>query len=134
MPSDRDVYVSRCLRVAAAAGAAGLKLRKLSTPALEVSGNGKSIAFPIVTDARTWRETTVEEAFYVVLVDARGWSSASSTLNDPAALASLDDTEKTEIPLVHKDLDDELQRVKSLADMLGGEDKLSALYATAELS
>jgi hypothetical protein len=134
VPSDRDVYVSRCLRVAAAAGAAGLTLRKLKQPALEVARDGKAVSFPIVTDPRTWRDTTVEEAFYVVLVDARGWSAAKDTLNSPVALATLDETEKTEIPLMRKDLGDELDRVKTLAEMLGGEDKLDSLYATADLA
>jgi hypothetical protein len=134
VPSDRDVYVSRCLRVAAAAGAAGLTLRKLKQPALEIVRDGKSVSFPIVTDARTWRDTTVEEAFYVVLVDARGWSAAKDTLSSPVAVATLDEVEKTEIPLMRKDLGDELERVKTLAEMLGGEDKLDSLYATADLT
>jgi hypothetical protein len=133
VPSDRDVYVSRCLRVAAAAGAAGLTMRKLKQPALEVARNGKAASFPIVTDARTWRDTTVEEAFYVVLVDARSWSEASETMSKAPVIESLDDTEKSEVPLVRKDLGDELERVKNLTDILGGEDQLHSLYATAEL-
>jgi hypothetical protein len=133
VPSDRDVYVSRCLRVAAAAGAAGLTLRKLKTPVVEVARNGKAVSFPIVTDERTWRDTTVEEAFYAALVDARSWSAASATLNNTTVLSSLDDTEKSQMPLVRKDLVDELERVKNLTELLGGEEKLNSLYATAEL-
>jgi hypothetical protein len=34
---------------------------------------------------------------------------------------------------MRKDLGLELERIKSLADMLGGNDKLHALYATAEI-
>jgi hypothetical protein len=134
VPSDRDVYASRCLRVAAAAGAAGLTMRKLKQPALEVARGGKAVAFPIVTDARTWRDTSVEEAFYVVLVDARSWSMASETISKASVVASLEDeVEKAEIPRVRQDLGDELERVKNLTEMLGGEDELNSLYATAEL-
>ncbi len=135
VPNDRDVYVSRCLRVAAAAGAAGLSLRKLKEHAVEVARDGKAVEFPIVTDDRTWRDTSVEEAFYVVLVDARSWSEASETMSKAPAIESLvDETEKSEVPLVRKDLGDELERVKNLADMLGGDDQLHSLYATAELA
>jgi len=135
VPSDRDVYVSRCLRVAAAAGAAGLTLRKLKQPVVEVERGGKAVSFPIVTDERTWRDTTVEEAFYAALVDARSWSAASATLSNTTVLSSLvDETEKNQVPLVHKDLGDEIERVKGLTDLLGGEDELNSLYAAAELA
>jgi hypothetical protein len=103
-------------------------------PTLIVSSNGHSVTFPIVTDARTWRETTVEEAFYVVLVDAYGWTSAKDTLSNPVPLATLDETEKSEIPIMRKDLGLQMQRVQTLAEMLGGEDQLHSLYATAEIA
>ncbi len=135
VPSDRDVYVSRCLRVAAAAGAAGLTLRKLKQPAVEVARGGKAVSFPIVTDERSWRDTTVEEAFYAALVDARSWAVASATLSNTTVLSSLvDDTEKNQVPLVRKDLGDEIERVKNFTDLLGGEDELNSLYAAAELA
>jgi hypothetical protein len=76
----------------------------------------------------------VEEAFYVVLVDARSWSMASETISKASVVASLEDeVEKAEIPRVRQDLGDELERVKNLTEMLGGEDELNSLYATAEL-
>jgi hypothetical protein len=134
VPTDRDVYISRCLRVAAEAQAAGLTMLKCGPlPTLKISRNGREVTFPIVTDTRTWRETTVEEAFYVVLVDAYGWTSASDSLGNDGVITSLDESEKNGLPVMRKDLGLELERIKSLADMLGGNDKLHALYATAEI-
>ena len=133
--NEREAFYARCLRVASAANAAGATLRKSegrAKPALEVSGNGKSVEFPIVTDDRAWKETTVEEAFYVVLVDARGWSSAQ--VDDKSVATLVDDTERAELPLIRKDLGEEIARIAVLADILGGRAKLEEIWATAELA
>ncbi|GAC1530195.1 MAG: hypothetical protein NVS2B8_18190 [Vulcanimicrobiaceae bacterium] len=93
--NDRDAFYARCLRVTSVATAAGVTMRKSEgrgKPTLSVSGNGKTVEFPIVTDDRAWRETSVEEAFYVVLLDAREWSGAHV---DEASIATLvDDVER----------------------------------------
>jgi hypothetical protein len=131
--TERDTYVARCLRVASAARANGVTLTKHEKqPILEVSSNGKSVQFPIVTDDRLWRQTTVEEAFYSVLVDARGWAAAD--LSDAIVVALTDDVEKGEVNLMKHDLDDERARMAELTAMLGGDDKLAALYTTADLA
>jgi hypothetical protein len=131
--TERDAYVGRCLRVAAAARQTGLTLTKLDKPhAVAVSRNGQFLQFPIVTDDRLWRETTVEEAFYSVLVDARGWAAAD--LSDAIVVQLTDDVEKGEVNLIKHDLGDEQARMKELTTMLGGETQLAALYATADLA
>jgi hypothetical protein len=133
VPSEQDVYLSRCLRVSAAATAAGLEMRKAEKAhALEVSSSsshGQMVVFPIVTDDRTWKETTVEEAFYVVLLDARGWSNAKL---DDVTVGALDPAEKYGVPLMKRDLMDERLRIAQLSDMVGA-DKLAELLALAEL-
>jgi hypothetical protein len=131
--TERDTYVARCLRVAQAAQAKGLTLKKLGkTHAVEASNNGKTVTFPIVTDDRLWRETTVEEAFYSVLVDARGWEAAD--LGDTIVVSLTDDVEKAEVNLMKRDLADERGRMAQLTEMLGGPEALAALYATADLT
>jgi len=131
--TERDAYEGRCLRVAAAARQNGLTLTKVEKPhAIEVSRDGKSLQFPIVTDDRLWRETTVEEAFYSVLVDARGWAAAD--LTDAIVVQLADDAEKAEVNLIKHDLEDERARIGELTTMLGGEPQLAALYATADLT
>lgn len=134
-PSDRDVFAARCLRVASAANAKGMTLEKSSEPgshAVKISGNGRSVDFPIVTDERTWLETSVEQAFYSVLVDARGWSAA---IVDDASLATLvDDVEREEVPLIRKDLSEELERISKLAEVAGGRTALEELLTSVELA
>jgi len=131
VPTGTDVFRARCLRVAAALSSAGLSLRKVDKQhAIEISAAGKSVVFPIVTDERDWKSTTVEEAFYAALVDAKAWSGANVS---DITISTLDGDEKTEVPLVKRDLDDELGRVGALAELLGGKDKLTELYKLAEL-
>jgi len=131
--TERDTYVARCLRVAGAARAAGVTLTKHDKDhVLEVSRDGASVRFPIVTDDRLWRETTVEEAFYAVLVDARGFAAAD--LSDAIVVPITDEVEKSEISLIKRDAADEKSRMDSLTAMLGGESQLAALYATADLT
>ncbi|GAC1348898.1 MAG: hypothetical protein NVSMB19_01320 [Vulcanimicrobiaceae bacterium] len=128
-PSARDAHDARCLRVASAANARGVTLAKSERRgerALVVSGHGRSVGFPIVTDERTWRETSVEQAFYSVLVDARGWSSANV---DDASLATIaDDVERDELPLIRTDLTEELARIGELAEIVGGRAELENLW------
>ncbi len=126
MPTVNEAFYARCLRVAAAATAVGATFRKSEgreKPALAVSGNGKTVTFPIVTDDRAWKQTSVEEAFYAVLLDAREWSSAH-----------FDDVERSELPLIRKDLGEEIARVAVLADILGGRAKLEEIWASVELT
>jgi hypothetical protein len=132
-PTERDTYVARCLRVAAAARTAGVDFKKHDKPpTIEVSRASKSVSFPIITDDRLWRETTVEEAFYSVLVDARGWAGVD--LSDAIVVEMPDDVEKSEVSLIKHDQDIERERMASLAELLGGEQTLTALYATADLA
>jgi hypothetical protein len=133
MSDERAIFTSRCLRVAAAAAAAGATLRKAAgrAPALEVERSGKSVVFPIVTDDRAWRETSVEEALYAVIQDARGWADVKV---DDGTVVTLDTaTDQAEKQLIRRDVSIELDRVTRLADVLGGDDKLQTLYAAAEL-
>ena len=131
--TERDTYVARCLRVAGAARASGVTLTKHDKPpSVEVSQGSQSVLFPIVTDDRLWRETTVEEAFYSVLVDARGWAGVD--VNDTIVVSLTDDVEKSEMNLVKRDLGIERDRMAKLTAMLGGDDQLAALYTTADLT
>jgi hypothetical protein len=119
--------------VAAAARNKGLTLAKHDKPpSIVVSRDAKSVSFPIVTDDRLWRETTVEEAFYSVLIDARSWASVD--LTDAIVVSLPDDVEKNEVSLIKHDQGVERERMATLTDMLGGESELAALYATADLT
>lgn len=133
--TERDAFYARCLRVAAAAQSVGATLKKSGTrmrPTLEIRGNGKSVEFPIVTDERAWRETSVEEALYVVLLDAREWSHAQV---DEASIATIvDEVERAEVPLLRKNLGEELARIAILADIVGGRAKLEEMWSTVELA
>jgi len=134
-PTEREVFYARCLRVAAAAASAGVTMEKSGTrvrPTLEIVGNEKRVEFPIVTDESAWRETSVEEAFYVVLLDARAWSNAHL---DQASMATIvDDVESAELPLIRKDLGEEIARIAILADIVGGRAKLEEMWSTVELA
>ena len=133
--TERDAFYARCLRVAATAVAAGATLKKSGTrtqPTLEISGNGECVEFAIVTDERAWRETSVEEALYVVLLDAREWSNADV---DGASVATIvDDVERAELPLIRKDLGEEIARIAILAEIVGGRAKLEEMWSTVELA
>jgi hypothetical protein len=131
--TERDTYVARCLRVASAAAGKGVQLKKLDkTFAVEVSKAGETVTFPIVTDARLWRETSPEEAFYAVLLDARGWAAAD--LSDAIVVNLSDSAEKDEVSLMKRDLAEERARMAKLTDLLGGAAALAELYATADLT
>ncbi len=135
MPNDREAFYARSLRVAALASAAGVTLRKSDgrdRPTLEVSGNGHSVVFPIVTDDRAWQKTSVEEAFYVVLLDAREWSGAHLDASSVATL--VDERDNIDGPVIRKDLAEEIARVAVLAQIVGGRTKLEELWSTVELA
>ena len=130
---DQDVFLARCARVGSAAAACGATLRKAdgkATTALVIERAGQSVTFPIVTDPVLWRATTVEEALLAVLVDARGWQGAHF---DDVTLARLDAAEKSGVPAIKRDLSEELGRLTSLEDVLGGKEKLDTLFAAADL-
>ena len=128
---DRSDFETRCAGVAQAARNAGLSFAKAPKGhALVISGNGRELTFPIATDEADWRKTSPEAALYVVLLDAHGWASANL---DDATLATLDATERGEVPLLRKDLGEEMGRVRDLAVMLGGADGLGRLWAAAAL-
>ncbi len=90
------------------------------------------MTFPIVTDDRAWKQTSVEEAFYAVLLDAREWSGAH--VDDASVATLVDDVERAELPLIRKDLGEEIARVAVLADILGGRAKLEELWSKVELA
>jgi hypothetical protein len=120
VPSDRDMFMSRCLRVSGLAQSRGVTLRKVEgRHELEVSSPQGSVVFPLVTDERDWRETTVEEAFYAVLLDARAWQSVH-----------VDDA----TPSLRGELSSELNRISQLETVLGGHDKLQELWDSADLT
>lgn len=132
--SDRDVFAARCLRVASVASAKGVSLEKSHARgkyALTISGNGHVVVFPIVTDERTWRETSVEQAFYSVLLDARGWSAAH--VDNASRTTLVSDAAADEMPLIQKDLSEELARIAELAETFGGRAALEDLLHSADL-
>ncbi len=130
--SDQSLFTARCARVGSAAAALGATLAKSDEfgPALDIGCGGNTVTFPIVTDPDTWKDTTVDEALYAVLVDARGWSAATF---DEVTIAALDAAEQAELPTIKRDLSLELGRLEQLADVLGGDDKLETLYSAAGL-
>jgi hypothetical protein len=65
-------------------------------------------------------------------VDARGWAGVD--LSDTIVVDMPDDVEKSEVSLIKHDQATERERMTSLTDLLGGEQILSSLYATADLT
>ena len=119
--TSRQDFQTRCAQVAAVFEQSGARVTKAPREmAVVVSGNaGTSVSFPIVSDERDWRETTPEEALYAALTDLHAWTTANL---DDATLATLDATEKTEVPLMQRDLADEAERLRVLAQVVGGMD------------
>ncbi|MFI5303037.1 MAG: hypothetical protein ACHREM_33525 [Polyangiales bacterium] len=127
--STREDFVKRCERVAEYARAAGLTLTKMPHAfAVVVARNGKSVPFPVVTDDAEWRETTPEEAFYCAVTDAFAWCAARP---GEAAFATLDAIERSEVPVIKRDLETQLARVRDLTELLGGMDALRRLWEEA---
>jgi len=85
-----------------------------------------------VTDDRAWQKTSVEEAFYVVLLDAREWSGAHLDASSVATL--VDERDNIDGPVIRKDLAEEIARVAVLAQIVGGRTKLEELWSTVELA
>jgi len=130
--SERTTFIARAGAVAAAAGRLGITLRK-SPRAFELIAEaaGNRITFPIVSDAQDWRETSAEEAFYVMLLDAHEWALARL---DDAMIATLPSVEQDEVPAMRREEASALQRLQALATLLGGEDRLTDLFNAAGLS
>jgi hypothetical protein len=127
--STREEFIVRCQRVADAAHAAGLTLSKLPHAfAVVVARDGKSIPFPIPSDERDWLETTAEEAFYCAVTDAFAWASARP---GETSFATLDAIERSEVPQIQRDLEDQLKRVRELAVLVGGMDGMRRLWEAA---
>lgn len=125
----REAFQSRCAQVAAVIQQSGATVAKAPKDfAVVVSGAGVSVTFPIVTDERDWRETTPEEALYAALIDLFAWASAKP--ND-ASFASLDATEKSEVPFVKRDFDAEVERLRALAQIAGGMDTVRRAWQAA---
>jgi hypothetical protein len=127
--STQEDFLKRCERVSEYAHGAGLTVTKMPHAfAVTVSKNGDSIAFPIVTDASDWRETTPEEAFYCAVTDAFAWCSARP---GEAAFATLDAIERSGIPVIQRDLEEQMGRVRALTQLLGGSEALRRLWEAA---
>jgi hypothetical protein len=127
--TSRQDFIARCERVAETARAAGLTVAKLPNAfAVVVSRNGKSFPFPIVTDEHDWRNTTAEEAFYAVVTDAFAWSSARP---GETAFATLDAIERSEVPQIKRELEEQLTRVRELTELLGGYDAMRRMWEVA---
>jgi hypothetical protein len=127
--TNREDFLARCGRVADTARASGLTLTKMPNAfAVVVSRNGKSFPFPIVTDARAWKDTTLEEAFYAVVTDAFAWCAARP---GETAYATLDAIERSEVPQIKRDLDEQLARVRELRDLLGGSEEMRRIWEIA---
>ena len=125
----REAFQVRCAQVAAAVTGAGASVTKAPKDfAVIVAREGASVAFPIVTDARDWRDTTPEEALFAALTDLFAWASARP---GDAQFAALDATEKTEIPFVRRDLDSHVERLRALAQVLGGMDAVRRAWQAA---
>ena len=118
--TSRQDFQTRCAQVAAVLEQTGARVTKAPREkAVVVSGAGASVTFPIVSDERDWRQTTPEEALFAALTDLHAWTTANL---DDATLATLDATEKTEVPLMQRDLADEAERLRVLAQVVGGMD------------
>jgi hypothetical protein len=128
MVSDRSQFEATCFRVAQAARNAGVTLEKApKSHELIVARAGREQRFPIVSDPRDWKRTSVEEAFFAVVNDSLAWVAARpdafTDRSDPAAVP--------ELPMVAAQRSDHLVRVKVLAELLGGESQLRNLWLTA---
>jgi hypothetical protein len=121
--------MARCERVAETARAAGLTLSKVPNAfAVVVARDGKSFPFPIVTDERQWQQTSPEEAFYAVVTDAFAWCSARP---GETSFATLDAIERSEVPQIKRDLQEQLKRVAELSELLGGAEAMRRIWEVA---
>ena len=66
------------------------------------------------------------------MLDARGWSEAHI---DDASLATLiDEVEREQMPLIRKDLGEEIARVAVLAEIVGSRAKLEELWTSTDFT
>jgi len=125
----REAFQARCTQVAAIVGQSGASVVKAPKDfAVVVARDGASVTFPIVTDARQWRETTPEEALFAALTDLFAWASAKP---DESAWSSLDAVEKTGVPFIRRDLGAEMDRLHALARIVGGMDVVRRAWQAA---
>ncbi len=125
----RQAFQARCSQVAAVVEQTGATVAKAPKDfAVIVSRGDASVTFPIVSDQRDWRETTAEEALFAALTDLFAWASAKT---DDATITTLDATEKTEVPLVRRDLGAEVERLRALAQIVGGMEPVRRAWQAA---
>jgi hypothetical protein len=125
----RQAFQARCTQVAAIIEQTGATVAKAPKEfAVVVARGGASVSFPIVTDPRDWRETTPDEALYAALTDLFAWASAHT---DDAVVATLDATEKEELPAIRRDLGAEVERLRALAQIVGGMDPVRRAWQAA---
>ncbi len=125
----RQEFMTRCNRVAIVAKDAGVAIAKAPRDhAVVLTRNGASVSFPIVSDDRDWRDTSAEEALYAAIADAFAWASARP---GEAAFATLDATERSAVPSIKQDFSAEVQRIKDLAQVMGGMDGVRRLWQAA---
>ena len=131
-PTEQENFIARCTAAAGAARAAGVSYAKVPGQcAIAVSGNGGAASvFPIVTDLRTWRETSPEEAFFVVLGDVYAWAAARV---DDAKLSRLGHDSAT-LGELRRESDEQLANLRALAAHAGGLAGLKSLWAAAGLA
>lgn len=131
-PTDRDDFLTRCGAAAGAARSAGVSYVKVPGQfAISVSGHGGSAStFPIVTDKETWRETTPDEAFFVVLGDVYAWVVARL---DETKLKVLEN-DAAALKEIRRESGEQLANLRALVAHAGGEDALKALWSAAGLN
>ena len=110
MVSEREAFLARCRSVAEAARACGAHLRtKAEARAVVVDVRGTSLEFPLADDEPGGLAPSVDEAFYVAMLDANAYAAVRSEERQPA-----DGARRRE------DRDDPAERVRALARLLGG--------------
>ncbi|MGP6156229.1 MAG: hypothetical protein ACLPYS_01605 [Vulcanimicrobiaceae bacterium] len=131
-PTEQEDFQTRCAAAAQAAHSAGVSYAKVPNQfAIAVTGKGAAPStFPIVTDKATWRETTPDEAFFVVLGDVYAWVVARL---DDAKLKALENN-----TVVLKEIDresrEQLANLRALVVHAGSGDALKTMWAAAGLN
>ncbi len=127
--STRQAFQARCTQVAAIIETAGARVTKSPSDfSVVVANGGQSVTFPIVTDPRDWRDTTAEEALFAALTDLYAWAAAKP---GDVQYGTLDATEKTAVPIMRRDLDAEFERLRALAQVVGGIDVVRRAWQAA---
>ncbi len=125
------MFMSRCGQTAVAARSAGITYAKVANYcAIAVSGNGGGATiFPVVTDVDSWKQTTPDEAFFVVLGDVYAW--AASRLDDAKLLKVEDESAAGEI---RREFGEQQSKLQALIAHAGGLPGLRTLWAAAGLN